>query len=128
MRMTQSAINQRDEFLEAEREGAEAPLAGGGFFFHRIPQRPRRLRLLVVMLKLLAICDKSDASCSFLSRFPAKPLPACTSLSRFFNTSEEDSMFFTATVISALLVASTKLRLVAKRSISREKLTRLLAD
>src|SRR6266446_1500472 len=99
MRITQSAIYQ-SMFLGAgnARPGASGggALVLGGLCCHRIPHRPRRFKLLLVILKLLAICDTVAASCSFLSRFPAKPLPACNSSITVFNTTVEDSMFFTA--------------------------------
>ena len=48
-------------------------------------------------------------SCSFCSTVPASPLPDCKSSIRFFKTSVEDSMFFTAAVMSAPFVASRRL-------------------
>ena len=50
----------------------------GGLCCRRIPQRPRRFRLLVVMLKFSTTRDTLAAICSFSSNCPAKPLPCCT--------------------------------------------------
>src|ERR1017187_5504911 len=106
MRITQSAINQSVGFL-----GEDKVLGGGGAASvlvvlrgHKTRQTPRRFRLLVVMLKLLTICDRLAATSSFSSNFPAKPLPACTPSSSIFTVSVEDSMFLTAASISGELV------------------------
>src|SRR5882724_1977498 len=99
MRITQRAINQSGRFFGAGKGRARLcgeALVRGGLCCHRTPHRPSRFKLLLVMLKLLAICETVAASCSFLSRLPAKPLPACNSSSTVFNTTVEDSMFFTA--------------------------------
>src|ERR1035437_4692638 len=108
IRITQSAINQSERFLgEVRGLGATGPsLVRAVLCCHKMFQRPRRFRLLVVMLKLLTICDRLAAICSFSSNFPARPLPSCTPSSSFFTVSEEDSMFLTAAPISGELVAS----------------------
>src|ERR1035438_6526975 len=112
MRITQSAINQSVRFL-----GEDKALGGGGVASvlvvlcgHKTRQMPRRFRLLVVMLKLLTICDRLAATSSFSSNFPAKPLPSCTLSSSFFTVSVEDSMLLTAASICGELVASSARR------------------
>src|ERR1035441_2173714 len=108
MRMTQSAINQSNGFL-GDVSGLDAVADSfvlGGLCCHKMPQRPRRFRLLVVMLKLSTIRDTLVAICSFSSKFPARPLPCCTPSSSCFNVAVEDSTFFTATLISGELVAT----------------------
>src|ERR1039457_5798249 len=108
IRITQSAINQSSEYL-GDVKGLAVGASGtalvlGGLCCHRMPQRPRRLRLLVVMLTLFPICDRLAAICSFSSSFPAKPLPSCAPSSSFVKVSEEDSRFLIADPISGELV------------------------
>src|SRR5215469_6593702 len=97
MRMTHNAINQLDGvFGDVNGCEAEAALVLGGLCCHKTPQRPRRFRLLLVILKLSAVRFRLPASSSFRSRSPINPFPACTSSSRFLSTTVEDSMFFAA--------------------------------
>src|SRR6185436_2731942 len=93
----------------------------GGLCCHRIPQRPRRFRLLLVMLKLLTINDTLVASSGFCSTFPAKPLPAWTSASKSLSMTVEDSMFFTAALRVGLLVARTDLSRRRSRSVAEKR-------
>src|SRR5258708_3310278 len=99
-----------------------------GLCCHMIPQRPRRLRLLLVMLKLLTINDTLVASSGFCSRFPAKPLPAWTSASKSLRMTVEDSMFFTAALRVGVLVATSWLKSPPKFVSCWEKRTRLLPE
>src|SRR5436190_7948933 len=128
MRMTHNAINQSERCFGADilREGAAGALFLGGLRCHKMPHNPNRLRLLLVMLKLLAICDTCIASSSFFSRFPANPLPACKSSIKVFSTAVEDSMFFIAVARSVVLVLNTPLNSRANWLVSSEKKTRLL--
>ena len=80
----------------------------------------------MAMARLFAMACTLVASCSFCSMVPARPLPDCKSFSILFKTSVEDSMFFTAAVMSALLVASTPSAASARRINSCEKKTTLL--
>ncbi len=78
------------------------------------------------MARLFAMACTLVVNCSFSSMVPARPLPDWTLFSKSFNTSVEDSTFFTAAVMSALLVASTPSAEPARRSNSCEKKTTLL--
>src|ERR1039457_3112329 len=130
MRITQSAINQSVGFL-----GDAKDLWGGGVASvlvalrgHKTRQMPRRFKLLVVMLKLLTICDRLAATSSFSSNFPAKPFPSCTPSSSFLTVSVEASMLLTAASICGELVASSARRAVADWFICSEKKRRLLTE
>src|ERR1035441_7608891 len=95
IRITQSAIDHSKGFLGAvigSYRGAGA-FVRDGLCCHKMPHRPRRFKLLVVVFKLLTICDTLAAISSFSSNFPAKPLPSCTPSSRCFSVALEDSMF-----------------------------------
>src|ERR1035437_3989791 len=115
IRITQSAINQSERFLgDVKGLGVSGTsLVRAALGCHKMRQRPRRFRLLVVMLKLLTICDRLAAISSFSSNFPARPLPSCTPSSCFFTVSEEDSRFLTAAPISGELVASSSRKALA---------------
>ena len=67
---------------------------------------PSRFKLLEATARLLAMVCTLVRIVGFASMVPAIPLPDWRSVSRFFSTSVEDSMFFTAEEISAPLVAS----------------------
>src|SRR5882724_3411180 len=131
IRITQRAIIQSGTFLGAGK-GRATPCAEalvlGGLCCHRTPHRPSRFKLLLVTLKLSAICETVAASCSFLSRLPAKPLPACSSSNTVFNTTVEDSIFFTAALICSRFVARTPLKAPANWFICSVNITRLLPE
>src|ERR1017187_9074544 len=130
MRITQSAINQSVGFLGEDKAfgggGAASVVAGLGG--HKTRQMPRRFKLLVVMLKLLTICDRLTATSSFSSNFPANPFPSCTPSISFFTVSVEDSMFLTAVWISGELVASNARRALADWLICSVKKRKLLTE
>src|SRR5689334_17506206 len=98
----------------------------GGLCGQRIPHRPKRFKLLLVTLRLFAICEILAAMLSFLSRSPANPFPACTLLSKFFNTSVDVSMFFIATSMLGRFDAIRSFRLSLNWLIRSEKAARLV--
>src|SRR5437667_11367791 len=113
-------------FGDDRGRAAGGALARAGLWAHKMPQRPRRLRLLVVMVRLLAICETLAARSSFLINRPASPLSVSKSCSRLVSITVEVSMFFTASLISAVFVVRTLLNSVAKWLISSENSLRLL--
>src|SRR6266566_9466958 len=109
MRIIQSAITHRNGSWGARRTAGAGSFVRGSFRFHKMPHRPRRFKLLLVIARLRATAEIFSAISSSCKTRPAAPRPVCNSCRRLVNWPEAVSRFRIATVIAAALLESRSL-------------------
>src|SRR6266496_6448240 len=109
MRIIQSAITHRNGSWGARTTAGPASFVRGSFRFHKMPHKPKRFKLLLVIARWRATAEIFSAISSSCKTRPAGPRPVCNSCNRLVNWPEAVSTFRIARVIAAALLESRSL-------------------